>query len=145
MSHLNAVFGLVEVCAELVELLDVPEFRQAWLDYCELYNAPREEQAKRLGSALRSNGLRQGHARLTAYAARLKGDPALARRAWEEFAVDWRGRRQAAGPLPVQRISGPAVLRPVDEARGVSTNDTAQWGLAAIQCLALVGEHQPPT
>ena len=145
VSHLNAVFGLVEVCAELVELLDVPEFRQAWLDYCELYNAPREEQAKRLGSALRSNGLRQGHARLTAYAARLKGDPALARRAWEEFALDWRGRRQAAGPLPVQRISGPAVLRPVDEARGVSTNDTAQWGLAAIQCLALVGEHQPPT
>jgi hypothetical protein len=25
----------------------------------------------------------------------------------------------------------------------VSTNDAAQWGLAAIQCLALVGEAQP--
>jgi hypothetical protein len=33
------------------------------------------------------------------------------------------------------------VLNPVDEAAWVSTNDTAQWGLAAIQNLALVGEH----
>ena len=29
-----------------------------------------------------------------------------------------------------------AVLNPVDEAPGVSTNATAQWGLAAIECLA---------
>jgi hypothetical protein len=28
------------------------------------------------------------------------------------------------------------VLNPVDEAPGVSTNSTAQWGLAAIECLA---------
>jgi hypothetical protein len=40
-------------------------------------------------------------------------------------------------------VAGPAVLRPVDEAEGVSTNGTAQWGLAAIQCLALVPEHLP--
>jgi len=143
VSHLNAVFGLVEVCAELVQLLDVPEFRQAWLDYCELYNAGPELQQERLGSALRGTNLRQGHARLTAYAAKLKGDPALAARAWEEFSTDWRGRRQTLGALPVQTVRGPAVLRPVDESREVSTNDTAQWGLAALQCLALAGEHQP--
>ena len=143
VSHLNAVFGLVEVCAELVELLDVPEFKQAWLDYCELYNAGPELQKERLGSALRGTNLRQGHARLTAYAAKLKNDPALAARAWEEFATDWRGRRSPTGRFPVTRVAGPAVLRPVDEAVFVSTNDAAQWGLAAIQCLALVGEHQP--
>ena len=143
VSHLNAVFGLVEVCAELVELLDVPEFKQAWLDYCELYNAGPELQKKRLGSELRGTNLRQGHARLTAYAAKLKNDPALAARAWEEFAIDWRGRRSPTGRFPVTRVAGPAVLRPVDEAVFVSTNDAAQWGLAAIQCLALVGEHQP--
>ncbi|AOS44224.1 hypothetical protein Verru16b_01285 [Lacunisphaera limnophila] len=143
VSHLNAVFGLVEVCAELIALLDVPAFKTAWLDYCELYNASAEEQTKRLGSALRANGLRQGHARLTAYAAKLKGDPALAQRAWAEFARDWRGRESATGRFPVTRVEGPAVLRPVDEAVFVSTNDAAQWGLAAIQCLALIGEHQP--
>ena len=42
-----------------------------------------------------------------------------------------------------KKIAGPAVLRPVDEATYVSSNDTAQWGLAAIQCLALVPEAQP--
>jgi hypothetical protein len=143
VSHLNAVFGLVEVCAELVQLLDVPEFRQVWLDYCELYNAGSEAQKARLGDAARNVGLPQGHSRLTAYAAKQKGDAALAARAWKEFAHNWRGQREVLGPLPVQTVKGPVVLRPVDEARGVSTNDTAQWGLAAIQCLALVGEHQP--
>ena len=29
-SHLTAVFGLPEVCAELLELLAVPEFERAW-------------------------------------------------------------------------------------------------------------------
>ena len=40
VSHLSAVFGLNEVCAELIQLLDVPEFERAWLDYCQYYNAP---------------------------------------------------------------------------------------------------------
>jgi hypothetical protein len=37
------------------------------------------------------------------------------------------------------------VLRPVDEAAFVSTNATAQWGLAAIENLALAGNELPPT
>ena len=41
VSHLSAAFGLPEVCAELIELLEVPEFERAWLLYCELYNAYR--------------------------------------------------------------------------------------------------------
>jgi hypothetical protein len=143
VSHLNAVFGLVEVCAELNQLLDVPEFRRAWLDYCELYNASADEQRARLGSGLRGNGLRQGHSRLTAYAARLKSDPKLAERAWQEFLGGDSGpRRGNRRGNQLVRISGPAVLRPVDEAPGVSTNDSAQSGLAAIQCLAWAGE--PP-
>src|SRR5690606_11484122 len=85
VSHLSAVFGLVEICAELIQLLDVPEFKAAWLDYCELYNASSEQQAERLGRPLNRLNLQQGHARLTAYAARQKSDPVLARRAWREF------------------------------------------------------------
>lgn len=136
ISHLNAVFGLVEVCAELIQLLDVPEFRRAWLDYCELYNAPGDVQQARLGQALRNNSLTQGHSRLTAYAAHLKNDRNLAARAWREFQ---RGTR----PIEVKRIDGPAVLRPVHEAVTVSTNDSAQWGLAAMQCLAWLGAPSP--
>jgi hypothetical protein len=142
VSHLSAVFGLVEVCAELVQLLDVPEFEQAWLDYCYFYNAPAEEQAKQFGRPLTGLNLQQGHSRLTAFAANVREDEALAKRAWEEF---YRGSGGIArrGAPELKRVSGPEVLRPVDEAAGVSTNGTAQWGLAAIQCLALVGKALP--
>ncbi|PTX94198.1 Tat pathway signal sequence domain protein [Opitutus sp. ER46] len=141
VSHLSAVFGLVEVCAELIELIDVPEFKQAWLEYCSLYNASPEEQKRRFGAPLRGISLTQGHSRLTAYAARQKQDPTLAKRAWAEFVRPegpWSRRR------PEEKlVSGPEVLRPVHEATFVSTNGTAQWGLAAIECLALVGEALP--
>jgi hypothetical protein len=142
LSHLTAVFGLPEVCAELNQLLDVPEFRQAWLDYCELYSAPAEEQTKRLGAPLKGNALTQGHARLTAYAARLTSDPALGRRAWKELL---KGPQdfEHTGKREPKHLKGPAVLRPVDEAAYVSSNDTAQWGLSAMECLALAGDELP--
>jgi hypothetical protein len=144
VSHLSAVFGLVEVCAELVQLIDVPAFKQAWLDYCYYYNAPAEEQAKKFGAPLRGISLQQGHSRLTAFAANLRNDPALAKRAWTEFfrgeGSEGRGR---APKLATQRITGPDVLRPIDEAPWISSNGTAQWGLAAMECLALVGDALP--
>jgi hypothetical protein len=125
----------------LVQLLDVPEFRSAWLEYCRLYNADAAEQSARLGRAMRGRNLEQGHARLTAFAAKGLADPALAIRAWQEFRRGENGWR-SRDPLVLRRIEGSAVPRPVDEAVGFSTNAAAQWGLAAIQCLALLGE--PP-
>ena len=144
VSHLSAVFGLVEVCAELVQLFDEPAFRQAWLDYCIYYNAPADEQAKRFGQPLRGISLQQGHSRLTAFAARELNDPALAKRAWSEFygAEGSEGRGRRATP-EAKVVDGPAVLKPVHEAAWVSTNGTAQWGLAAIECMALVPDAMP--
>ena len=141
MSHLNAAFGLPEVAAELIQLIDEPGFRQAWIDYGVLYNATREEQAARLNGWSFEGNLGQGHSRLTAYAAKLTGNPKLAERAWREFfagAAGYGPRFTAERRL----VEGPAVPRPVEEAR-VSTNATAQWGLAAMQCLALVPEALP--
>ncbi len=140
LSHLNAVFGLVEICAELIQNFDVPEFRDAWLQYCELYSAPREVQEAKLGRAFRGNSLRQGHARLTAYASVKLGRPDLAARAWDEFKGN--NRWETYEPT-ITRVEGPDVLRPVDEAPGVSTNGTNQWSLSAIQCMALVGGTWP--
>ncbi|WP_221033203.1 Tat pathway signal sequence domain protein [Actomonas aquatica] len=138
-SHLASVFGLVEICAELIQNFDVPEFRQTWLDYCVLYNADRETQEASLGRSNRGN-LRQGHARLTAYAAEKLDRQDLAARAWEEF----KGNNRWETYEPERkRLEGPEYIRPVDEAAGVSTNGTAQWGLAAIECLALVGDTWP--
>lgn len=140
LSHLNAVFGLVEICAELIQNLEVPEFRQAWLDYCELYNADPAIQQARIGRSFPNPNLRQGHSRLTAYAANKLGRADLAIRAWAEF----KGNNHWESFEPNRlKMVGPDVLRPVEEAEGVSTNGTAQWGLAAIQCLALVGNQWP--
>jgi hypothetical protein len=145
VSHLSAVFGLPEMCAELIQNFgeEAPEFVKAWLQYCVLYNAPGEEQRKTLGEPLRGNGLTSAHSRLTAYAAWKTKDAALAKRAWDEFYRDdrrWAPQRYA---MKTTRVEGPAVLNPVDEAAWVSTNDTAQWCLSAIENLALIGDALP--
>lgn len=139
VSHLSAVFGLVEICAELVDLIDMPEFETAWLQYCRLYNGSPEAQRAELDTTLRRN-LVDAHSRLTAFAANRLHDDALAAQAWQQLI----GRQRLGSGLPrVQTVTGPDVLTPVQESPWISTNATAQWGLAAIQCLALVPEALP--
>lgn len=137
VSHLSAVFGLAEICYELTSLIDDKAFKQAWIDYCRLYNATPEAQKAELGESLKKLNLQQGHARLTAFAAKILGDQKLAARAWQEFNRGQGGTRDRADhPVPVQ---APDVLNPLDEAPHVSTNGVAQWSLAAMQCLAFAG------
>ncbi len=150
VSHLDSVFGAVEIFAELIQLTagqgEYEGFKKAWLQYCTLYSAPKEERIAALGMDIRNGALVQAHSRLIAYAAKMADDPALAARAWKNFATadypgysgDW-----AEVVLATNRIEGPAVLNPVDEATWVGTNLSAQWGLAAIECLALVGDRLP--
>ncbi|NUR86519.1 MAG: Tat pathway signal sequence domain protein, partial [Nonomuraea sp.] len=135
VSHLSAVFGLAEICAELIDLdLGVPGFEEAWLEYCRRYLTDPE---------LEGVSLVQAHSRLAAYAAARTGDAGLAAVAWRRFDVD-EGDRLNTNPLQrepdwrVTRVSGPAVPMTVDEAPFVSTNDAAQYALAAIQNLALI-------
>ncbi|GMA27869.1 Tat pathway signal sequence domain protein [Arenivirga flava] len=143
VSHLSAVFGLVEICSELIDLLDVPDFARAWERYCRLYTATPEEQAAELGAPLRGIHLEQAHSRLTAYVAARSDDDAAAARAWEAFegGGEWLLHRSA---LQRRRVLPPDVLHPVDEIASVSTNDAAQYSLAAIQNLALIGDRLPP-
>ncbi|SFK02505.1 Tat pathway signal sequence domain protein [Caulobacter sp. UNC279MFTsu5.1] len=139
VSHLNAAFGAPEIHVEMLALIREPAYDRAWLDYCRWYNASREEQTAQFGRPLGPNGLRQGHSRLTAYAASRLGDKALAERAWSEFFG--RGVVEDLNLTTMtRRFAGPDVLNPVDEAAGVTTNGAAQWGLAAIMNLALVPE-----
>ncbi|SEW46377.1 hypothetical protein SAMN05428988_6345 [Chitinophaga sp. YR573] len=137
-THLNAVFGLPEICTELIALIDMPAFEKAWLQYCELYNATPEEQKAVLGKDLGKLNLRQAHARLTAFAARKKNDPQLAARAWKEFLGGEAGIKKLSKDL--HHIEGSSVLHPIDEAEGVSTNAVAQWGLTAMVMLDYVGD-----
>ncbi len=137
VSHLSAVFGLAEICFELVDVVKDPNFEKAWLQYCELYNASPEEQKAVLGQDLGKLNLGQGHSRLTAFAAYRKKDAKLAQRAWKEFYAAAAGIKDPS--LKIKHLKGPEVLNPIDEAAGVSTNAVAQWGLAAMQCLAFAG------
>ncbi len=65
----------------------------------------------------------------------MTGDKRLAKRAAEELLTHEWGPEPA---LETRHMEGPMALNPVNEAPWVSTNDSAQWGLAAIQVSALV-------
>lgn len=86
-----------------------------------------------------NQNLRQAYSRATAYAAHQLGDATLAKRAWKEFRTGHAGYPESLA-FTGTRIEGPTVLNPIDEAP-FSTNASAQYGLAAMQCLALVGDE----
>ncbi|WP_245861464.1 Tat pathway signal sequence domain protein [Microbacterium aurantiacum] len=140
VSHLSAVFGLAEICSELITLVDMPGFRDAWLQYCRLYLATPDEQQRAVGRPLTGIHLEQAHSRLAAYAAAATQDAKLADDAWRAFdgTGEWLVHRR---DLRLIRITPPQSLHPVDEVPTVSTNDAAQYGLAAIQNLALIGDR----
>ncbi|MFB4268017.1 Tat pathway signal sequence domain protein [Nonomuraea sp. GTA35] len=139
VGSLSSVFGLIEVMTELIGLIDDQAVKAKWLEFCRLYNATKAEQKEVTGADWGNLNLRQAYSRATAYAARQLGDQALAKRAWQELRTGHAGYPDSH-PFGARRIEGPAVLNPVDEA-DLSTNASAQFGLAAFQCLALVGEH----
>ena len=121
VSHLSAVFGLVEVVSELIDLVDDPAFRDAWLQYCRLFLATPEEQIAEVGEALTGRNLDQAHSRLLAYAAARLDRPDLADRAWAAYFGG--GEFMGSAAFEARRIEPPVVLSPVDEALTLSTND----------------------
>ncbi|WP_060902364.1 Tat pathway signal sequence domain protein [Streptomyces mirabilis] len=141
VSHLSAVFGLNELCAELIDLVDMPKFKEVYLDYCRYFNATKTEQAARYGTNFGSLLLFQGHSRLDAYAAVQTGDATIAKRAWTKF-YSSDGYMESS-PWKTEPLSGPVTLVPGSEANWVSSNDSALYGLAAIENLALLGDKMP--
>jgi hypothetical protein len=141
ISHLNAVFGMPEVISELLEYWgdDAPKgFKEAWLDYCYYYLASGDEQKARYGASFTGISLKQAHSRLSATFALQQKNATVAARAWKDyFRSDGLGEKVA---FTSQHVEGSGVVHPVDEASWLSTNDFAQFGLASIQNLALVGD-----
>ncbi|WP_338068988.1 Tat pathway signal sequence domain protein [Arthrobacter nitrophenolicus] len=139
VGSLDSVFGLLEIMPEIIDLLDDAAVTAQWVMYCRLYNGTSAEQKDATGSSWGSQNLRQAYSRATAYAAHQLEDPALAKRAWKEFRTGHAGYPDNH-PFSTARIEGSKVLKPVDEG-DFSTNESAQYGLAATQLLALVGDH----
>jgi len=144
LSHLMACFGLPEIANELVSLYGdkAPKFTAAWAQYGRLYNGTDEQRRKELGDfkpgLFKEASLKDTHSRCTAFAARHGNDPQLAERAWTELLGKTFTPQDPQNA--VTHVSGPASLNPVEEMAHTGTNGAAQWGLAAMECLALVGD-----
>ncbi|HEX3356203.1 MAG TPA: hypothetical protein VHS31_04395 [Tepidisphaeraceae bacterium] len=134
---LAALMGGPELCFEMNPVINLPEWNDAWLNYCRYLQAPPEEQRPAIGGAV-TNAHNPTFAKMTAYAAHALNDPKLAARAWDEL-LD----RRAAGRFDSKRIDNADVPAPIDEIPFVSTNDTSQWSLNAIELLELVGKDIP--
>ncbi|KAF2714522.1 hypothetical protein K504DRAFT_456749 [Pleomassaria siparia CBS 279.74] len=142
ISHLSGVFGVLETIDDLIHhYADIPKpFVDAWIEYCYYYGATPEEQQARYGVAFADRSLKQGHSRLTAYAALKTGNATLAARAWNEFLTDSSlDELSPDDPWKTERIGGSDVLVEIDEAPWISTNAAALYGLSAIENLAFVG------
>ncbi|HTS17688.1 MAG TPA: hypothetical protein VMP11_08955 [Verrucomicrobiae bacterium] len=138
IPHLAALMGGPELMMELTPLMNRPSWTEAWLQYCRYLQAPPDEQRKALGGTI-SSGRGPYFARMTAYAAFVNHDPVLAARAWTALL----GRDPERARFAWHRIDDANVPSPVDEIPRISTNDTAQWCLNAIELLQLVGSDLP--
>lgn len=142
VGNLGSVFGLPEIVSEILEYWgedEAPEgFADVWLDFCFYHGAGAKAQEARYGKSFGSRNLIQGQSRLAAYFAQKRDNGTVADRAWDEF-YNSDGFK-ANDPWASEEISGPAVVKPIQEASFVSTNAAAQYGLAAIQNLALIGD-----
>jgi hypothetical protein len=137
-SHLSILMGGPEIAYELTELLQDQKWNKLWLQFASLYGAPREEINKAFGRNVSLGQPGPWYARMPAFAAELTKDEKYVQRAWNEFLGE-RTRRQFDARL----VKGPDVLKPLEEVPGISTNNTAQWCLNAIQLLGLVGDKMP--
>jgi hypothetical protein len=120
MSHLNGVFGVFETMAELLELVDVPAYRAAWIDYCAYYNAPPLFRAKPAILARGAHWRRRIRA-LTAYAWRPRTLRLPGARAEFTGAGDRAGSRSdeghAAHPAACGAEAGRRTRRRLDQRR----------------------------
>jgi hypothetical protein len=157
---LATMMGGMEMAWELTPLLNNKDWNKLYLQYTSLYGAPLEEVQAAFGPTIKGQlGQAQGDfAREPAYAYYVTKDPKYAQRAWSQFlpnqqAGAGRGagrngsglpqRAPGSGRFDSQGLSGPMVLKQLNEIRNVSTNSTSQWCLNAIELLQLAGDQIP--
>lgn len=135
-SHLSVLMGGPEVAYELTDLLDDADWTRLWMQFTRLYGAPAEEAFREFGVSVKLGDPGHWYARLPAYYAYKTGDAAWARRAWNDFL-------NTNTHFETKLFDNIETLEPIYEVEGVSTNNTAQWGLNAIQLLEMIGNQLP--
>ena len=119
-NHLMTIMGGFEVMNEMMRMIDLPEWKDAWLDHAVRYKKKAWELSH---SRFRVS-------RLMAYAAYYTRNAQMAEEAWKELFT--RLEHTPAPPFRITTILPPEVPVPLDECDGISTNDAALWSLDAI-------------
>jgi hypothetical protein len=120
--------GGFEMMNELMEMVDVPSFNRAWLDFAIHYKQKAWE--------ISTN--RFPVRRLMAYAANKTGNKQLAAEAWNDL---WsRVEHEARGAFSLHDVTPPDVPETITEWDGISSNDAALWSLDAIYMLEVIGK-----
>jgi hypothetical protein len=133
--NLTTIMGGAEVIFELNELLDHPGWKNAWLQYCRLLGATKDVLARDMSSGAEgANGQFATSGRLAGYVYLATKNTAFADRAWT---------RVRLAPFAPSHFEGSAVLSPIDEIPGLSTNTVSQSCLETIELLEMCGDRVP--
>lgn len=119
-NHLMAIMGGFEVMNEMMRMIDIPEWKDAWLDHAARYKVKAWEVSH---SRFRIS-------RLMGYAAYHTRNVAMAKEAWSDLFN--RLEHTPAPPFRITTLLPPEVPAPLDECISISTNDAALWSLDAI-------------
>jgi hypothetical protein len=142
-SHLAICMGEPQVWMELALSLQDPEWDAMLVELGQFYNVPAHEKAERTGGAISGRGYAwpMFSTGILAFAAARTGDDALAQQAWSLLLDSGIGRTGIADGI--RSVTALDVARPIRENPQVGTNGVSQWGLNAIVCLELIGDHLP--
>jgi hypothetical protein len=141
-SHLSVLMGGPEVAFELTPLLDNKKWDKLWLQFCRLYGEPVKSIEKEFGKRIKLGDPDKWYARLPAYYAKTTGKAAWGEKAWDNF-LRKSGREKVYTNFDMKLVDKTGLLEPIYEVEGVSTNNTAQWCLNAIELLELIGDQIP--
>ncbi len=119
-NHLMSIMGGFEVMNEMLRMIELPEWKDAWLDYTIRYKQ----------KAWELNRSRFRISRLMGYAAYHTRNPEMAKEAWADLFT--RLEHTPAPPFRITTLLPPEVPAPLDECTSISTNDAALWSLDAI-------------
>ena len=119
-NHLMTIMGGFEIANEMMRMIDIPEWKDAWLDHAARYKKKAWELSH---SRFRVS-------RLMAYAAYHLRNTQMAEEAWKDLFT--RLEHTPAPPFRITTILPPEVPSPLDECTSISTNDAALWSLDAI-------------
>lgn len=136
-SNISLLFGGDQVFYEILDLVDVPEFTEEFMNFCVARTGTNAERIELYGRNFNPGGFLNDYGRLMAFAGHRLGEDSYKQRAWATF-----NPNQNVFPQ-VREIAPPAVLTPVEEAGNIYTNDSGQRMMNIIQLLELAPNQAP--